>query len=193
MTTFPLDYNAIRAAIAREIMKVTQLSNNQVLLAEPEVQNEPRPQKPYFSFKITTPGSRYGDDSKDNVKDSIGNATPVFNSGGPRKMTVAFDCYGNSHEEAYNYMTLLQCSLDLANIQQDLYRSGIAVWIIGTVADLSALLNTGYEGRAHMDVQFGLAANIQSDLGYMDTVTADGAITTDQNKTINTTATVTEP
>lgn len=105
-------------------------------------------------------------------------------------MTVSFQCYGNSHEEAYNYMSLWQTSLDLQNIQEILRSAGIAVWTIGTVADLSSLLNTGYEGRANMDCTFGLAFNLESDLGAIETVPVQGTITTDQNKVVNTDQTV---
>ena len=183
--TFPIDFNAIRAAIANEIVKVTGLTQNQVLLYEPEQPNQPRPSKPYFTFKITGPGFKYGDDSKDYVSGQI------WNSGGPRKMTVAFDCYGNNHEAAYNYMSLWQTALDLENIQADLRVAGIAVWIIGAVADLSVLLNTGYEGRAHMECDFGVAFNLQSNLGEIDAVTVTGKISTDTG-TVTTSETVTD-
>ena len=96
-------------------------------------------------------------------------------------MTVSFNCYGESHEEAYNYMQLWNSALDLENIQEDLRRAGIAVWVIGNVADLSQLLNTGYEGRAHMEVTFGIAVNLTSDLGAMESVdvTVNGTEGTD--------------
>lgn len=176
---FPNDFDALRKAIARELVKVTQLDRDRVILAEGEAPNQPRPKKPYFSFKFNSPAIRFGDDSKDNVPDAFGFPTTVVNSGGPRKMVVAFDCYGNSHEEAYNYMSLWQTSLDLSNIQADLREAGIAVWLIGAVADLSALLNTGYEGRAHMECDFGIAFNLQSDLGEMDTFDVEGTVIAD--------------
>ena len=94
-------------------------------------------------------------------------------------MTVEFNSYGRSHEEAYNYMALWQGSLDLSNIQADLRTVGIGVWIIGNVADLSQLMNTGYEGRAHMECTFGIAFNISSDLSYIETVVAEGTVQTD--------------
>lgn len=189
---FPIDYFAIRKAFIKVIMLTTNLDQNHVITEEPESQNWPRPSKPYISMKITTPAARFGDDTIINVTDALGQPSTIFNSGGPRKMTVSFHCYGTSHEEAYNYMSLWQSSLDLQNIQEILRDTGIAVWIIGTVADLSSLLNTGYEGRAHMDCTFGLAFNLESDLGAIETVNVDGAITTDQNIVINTQTQVSE-
>ena len=172
----PLDYNVIRKMFANEITKVTGLT---AILEEPETQNSPRPPKPYMSFKISRPGDKSGDDSKQQTLDNMGNPSSVWNSGGVRKMTVEFNCYGRTHEEAYNFMALWQGSLDLLNIQADLRTVGIAVWIIGNVADLSQLLNTAYEGRAHMECTFGIAFNISSDLSYIETVVVEGTVQTD--------------
>lgn len=175
--TFPINFNLIRKTFANEIQKVTGIT---AMLEEPEAPNQPRPPRPYFSFKLINPADKSGDDSKQNVLDEDGNETSVWNSGGVRKMTVSFHCYARDHEEAYNYMGLWQAALDLENIQSDLRQAGIAVWVIGNVADLTKLLNTGFEGRSHMDCTFGIASNIQSDLGYMDAVRIDGAINTDK-------------
>lgn len=150
------------------------MDQSRVILAEPEVQNEPRPEKPYFSFKFTTPATKFGDDSRDEVSNKDGNI--VTNYGGVRMMAVSFDSYGRSHEEAYNYMLAWQCALDREDIQEDLRRHGIAVWTIGAIADLSQLLNTGYEGRSHMDCNFGFAVNTQSTLGDIEDVPVSGAV-----------------
>lgn len=182
--TLPIDFNLIRKAFAREIQKVTGFDSNHVVLLEPETQNSPRPSRPYMGFKFTTPAAKSGDDSKDSVLDTHGNPTTIVNSGGVRKMTISFQCYATSHEEAYNFMSLWQTALDLSNIQEDLRRSGIAVWIIGNVADLSALLNTGYEGRSQMDCTFGIAMNLSSDLGSEDAVEVQGSISSDQNNQV---------
>ena len=187
-----LDYNLVRKAIINAIQYSTGLDQNHVIVSEPESPNHPRPTSfPYMDMKITTPGSRYGDDTKQNVPDSNGNPTNIWASGGPRKMSVSFNAYAETHENAYNLMALWQTALDEENTQELLRAAGIAVWIIGTVADLSALLNTGYEGRAHMDCQFGLAMNLTSVLGEIDTAVVDGTVTTDQGNTVGVSVTVT--
>ena len=167
---FPIDYNAIRKALIQEIKKVTFLDDNHVVIEEPETQHSPRPTRPYMAFKITGPGTKEGDDSFDNITDS------KWNSGGNRKMTVSFHCYGTSHEEAYNYMALWQASLNLPDVLEDLRSKGIAVWMVGNVADLSILLNTGYEGRSHMETTFGIASNIVADFGRIEHVTIEGTL-----------------
>ena len=176
-----VDYNAIRIAFSRCIQGVLPRNPRtnlpfSVAYEEPETQNVPRPDVPYMTFKFTTPGAKSGDDTKSWVLDSRGNPTTVVNSGGVRKMTVDFNSYADSHENAYNIMATWQTALDLEDIQAILRAAGVAVWIIGDVADLSKLLDSGYEGRAHMTCTFGIAMNLQSDLGEIDTVQVSGTV-----------------
>lgn len=185
-----VDFNLIRKTIAQQIQAVTGLA---AILEEPEGPVDRRPPLPYFSFKITQPGLKSGDDSKQNVPDSNGNPTTVWNSGGCRKMMIDFNAYGQTHELAFNYMATWQTALDLQDIQQNLRQVGIAVWVIGTIADLSKLLNTGYEGRAHLECSFGIAMNLRSDLGSIETATVAGTATTDQGNPVQTSTTVSSP
>jgi len=124
-----------------------------------------------------------GDDARTKILDIHGNPTTSWNVGGQREIMVDFNCFGNSHEEAYDYMALLQSALELQTIQEDLRRAGIALWMNGSVADFSALLNTGYEGRAQMQVAFGIAANMTEDLGEIAVVPFQGDIKTDSGPT----------
>ena len=94
-------------------------------------------------------------------------------------MSVSFHVYALDKDQAYNYMALWQACLDQFTTQEWLRRAGIAVWLIGNVADLSQLLNTGYEGRTQMDVQFGIASNLTEDLGAIEKVAVTGTIQTD--------------
>lgn len=170
--TFPIDFVAIRKALADQMTATTALV---AFLEEPETQNDPRPPLPYVGFKIITPAAKFGDDSKD-----YDSNTGLWNSGGVRMMTVGFDVYGNTQEEAYSYMCLLQASFDLEDVQENLREAvGIGICEIGGVADLSQLLNTGFEARAHLEVKFSVASNIQSDLGEIDSVTVQGTVSTD--------------
>jgi len=175
MIQLPVDYNAIRAALATEVARVT---NVPCVLEDPTVQNAPRPTNPgvapYFSFKLTSPGIKSGDDHS--TYDGTGT---IYNRGGQRKMMVSFQCYAQQQETAYNLMALWQGSLELEQVQENLRKAGIAVWVIGNVADLSALLNTGYEGRAQMDCSFGIASNLTQDLGQIDTAEVTGKVTFD--------------
>lgn len=184
--TLAIDYNVIRAKFANLIHTVTGLT---AIMEEPEVQDAPRPPTPYFSFKFLIPGAKSGDDSA-----QYNSGTGKFNSGGVRKMTMEFNCYGNtdakmtpktySHEQAYNFMALWQTALDTEGVQGELRTIGVAVWTIGNVADLSQLLNTGYEGRSHLECTFGVAMNLESDLGQMASVEVQGNVTLEDGTTV---------
>jgi hypothetical protein len=186
------DFNVIRQALVREIQSRIGLDQQHVIYEEPEQPNFPRPSLPYFSVKILVPAAKKGDDDHTPVLDGDGNPTTVWNSGGVRQMTAEFNAYGRSHEEAYNLMSWWQSALDTETVQGDLRESGLAVWTIGNVADLSKLLNTGYEGRAHLECTFGIAMNLTEDLGQEETVTVVGEVTTDQGNAVGTTVTVSD-
>lgn len=163
--TVPIDFDLVRKTIANEGFRVTKVP---FLLAEPTVQGAPRPELPYFTFKLVTPAAKSGDDSQYHVSGT------TYGRGGVRKMTVGFQCYAQEQEQAYSLMCLWQGSLELFATQENLRRAGIAVWVIGNVADLSQLLNTGYEGRAQLDTTFGIASNLVEDLGEIDTAEVTG-------------------
>lgn len=183
MLTLSVDYNIVRQTLVRQIIAATSLPSGSVVLEEPVIQNVPRPPLPYIGMKITTPGAKVGDDSKQNVLDGEGNPTTQWSSGGVRTMTVSFHSYAMTHEGAYNLLVLLQSAFDLEDVQQQLnLGAGLAVSMIGTVADFSQLLNTGYEGRAQMDVKFLIAVSVQSDLGEMDSVVVTGTVNTNSGE-----------
>ena len=166
--SLPIDYAAIRVAIIRAIQWSTGLDQNHVIMAEPEVPNSPRPTLPYMTVKITSPSIRYGDDVPEPIDDPTGMSETLVSYGGPRKMVVSFNAYGTSHEQAYGLAALWQARLDQHPVRELLRRDGIAIWLIGEIRDLSLLLGTGFEGRAQMDVQCGLASNLSADLGAME-------------------------
>lgn len=172
--TLPFDFKAFRVAIVREIQLVTGLI---CIREEPAVPNSPRPPSglPYFSFKVTTPAAPAGYAAQKYT--GTGN---VFNLGAQRVTSVSFHCYAEDQESAYNYMSVWHMHLNMPDTQERLRRSKIAVWTIGTVADLSQLLNTGYEGRAQLDAQFGIAFNLTQDLGAIETIEVEGTIDIDE-------------
>lgn len=174
--SLPIDYTALRIAMLAAMRTATGLDQNHVIMFEPEVAGSPRPSRPYMTLKIVTAGARYGDDVPTQQQDAQGNLSTVWNSGGPRMMACDFNAYAATHEDAYALAALWQASLDSVPTQESLRQAGIAVWLIGSVSDLSVLLNTGYEGRAHLDCRFGVASNLTVDLGSMDTFTVDGQV-----------------
>lgn len=176
-----VDYVAIRKAIALTVEEALGMT---CILDEQKGQlgiAENRPPLPYASFKILTPGTQVGDDDRryigDNATEEDAATELKFNIGGNRKMTVSFKVYDEIQECAYGHMATLQSALQGWKAQEKLRLAGIAIWTIGAVADLSQLLNTGYEARANMDVEFGIAANFEESVPLVDKIELEGTVT----------------
>lgn len=172
--TFPVDYNKIRKALVAEVQRVT---GSTAILAQPEGTDADRPAKPYATVRFLQPGVKSGDDSSKQIP-----GTSLWVTGGQRKLMVDFNFYGRSHEEAYSYGALWQAALEQETTQGILRAAGIAVWLnAGPLRDLSALLNTAYEGRCQLEVSFGVASNVTEDRSSIDKVDIGGVVTTDQD------------
>lgn len=100
-------------------------------------------------------------------------------------MTIDFHAYAVNKNDAWNFMSLWQSSLELPNVQEALRRTGIAVWLNGSVADNSQLLNTGFEGRAMMTVAFGVVQALKSDLGSIQQVNMSDTIKDQGDQTVD--------
>lgn len=150
----PFDYDAARVSIVQFVRAATGLDEDHVTTMEPEVAYDPRPTLPYAAFKLTTSATRYGDDVPMPQAQGIA-------YGGPRGIAVSFNSFGRSHEEAYSLMAAVQMAASMPSLCDILGAAGVAVWRTGAINDLSMLLNTGYEGRAQMDLFGGIAFNTQ--------------------------------
>lgn len=160
MRPLPIDYDSVRAGLCQGLMLGTGAEQGQVLMLEAEDTSSPRPALPYFGFKITTPGVRHGNDALSFVGfDADGGRIEILS--GSRRMAVSFQAYGTSHEQAYGMMALWQAALQRTDVQEALRLATISVWDIGDVRDLSALVWTKFEGRAQMDVTFGVLSQLQ--------------------------------
>lgn len=155
-----IDYDAIREALVFAVMNATGLDQNHVVMYQPETANQPRPTLPYVDVHIIVPSRRFGDDSSTAAEETEN--TTTYDSSGPRGMLVGFDAYAKDHESAYEIMGNLQAALDTEATQMLLAQNGVAVWRQNSVMDLSMLIETGFEGRAHMDVEFGMASSVRT-------------------------------
>src|SRR6185503_13551988 len=106
-----------------------------------------------------------------------GQQTYYYQAQGPRGMDVLFTAFADTHETALGMMATWQSLLGTARVREQLRASGIASWTMANVEDKSALLDTGYQGRAAMTVTFGVVACIASEpstQGVVDTATIQG-------------------
>lgn len=170
-----IDFNVFRKQIVQEVKTSLGII---CIVENPSVQAAPRPNLPYMSFNVTSPSARYGYDSVHVVEGE----DSLYNVGGQRKMSVSFHCYAATQEQAWNLMTLWQSALEVPTVQARFGAAGMPVWSSGVVADLSQLLNTGWEGRAQLDAFFGVASNVEVDLGQIETADVAATVQTDSGE-----------
>ena len=182
----PIDFNANRRALVQAVALATGLPAGQVIALEPETMGAPRPKVPYVGFLVTAASVKMGFDWLAPMPDdAVSGPTGRHTFSGVRMMSVGFDAYGRSHEDAYGIMAAFQAALEYPPVASLLAAAGLAVWDIGSVSDISATLATTYEGRAHLDVTFGMTAQTTIDLGRIDTVPVSGQVASDGNATLN--------
>lgn len=182
----PIDFDAKRRALVQAVALGTGLPAGQVLAMEPEIMGAPRPKLPYVGFLTTAASVKMGFDWSDPVQDTAATGpTGLWSYAGVRSMSVGFDAFGRSHEDAYGVMSAFQASLEYPPVASLLNAAGLAVWDVGMVADISATLATTYEGRAHLDVTFGMTAATTLDLGRIDSVPVSGQVASDGLAAVN--------
>jgi hypothetical protein len=175
----PIDYDAKRMALVQAVAASTGLPQGQVVMMQAETMGFPRPNAPYVGMLVTSASVKYGYDYDEGVIDAAGEATGLFNYTGNRSMSVGFDAFGKTHEDAYGIMAAIQAALESPPVELILDAAGMAVWDIGPVTDISALLATSYEGRSHMDVTFGMLSIATYDAGLISNVPFGGQVVLD--------------
>lgn len=174
-----LDFDAIRLALVQAVVMGTGLPEAQVRMAEAEHPDAPRPKAPYVTIMVTSPSVMTGMDWAVPVVDPADLPTGLVTYYGPRSIFVSFDSYGSSHEQAYGVMAGLQSALQTPPVIDLLDAAGLAFYQADAVADASALLQTAFEGRAHMDAEFGALAALVVDAGRIDAADVSGTVDTD--------------
>lgn len=170
----PIDFAAIRTTLCDVLAVGTGLPLEQIVMAEPEEAGAPIPDFPFIMFQFTTIAMMMANDCF-----STNGSPDGWQLSGPRQASVTLDCYAQTHDEAYNIGALLQAALIAPPAAQMLTAANLAIWDIGPVVDLSALLSTGFEGRARVDVKMGLASVLNMRLATIQAVPLFGTVTTD--------------
>jgi len=172
----PIAYGEIRAAVAEAISLGTGLPSGAVVRAEPNEPNSPRPKRPFATFKVREVSGRHGPAA---FAPSPEDSPTAWRYTGERELGLELNFFGVTQEDAYSLASAMQMSLEMGVVQNALRRPNIAVWSIGNVTDVSALLGTGYEGRAMLEVSLGVSINVLTDFGAIAEANVEGAILDD--------------
>jgi hypothetical protein len=175
----PIDYDKIRIALAETMQSALGLPSNNVVQLQSEVSPAPRPHAPFATFQLTGLGASFG-------RDSLGeDADESWRYFGPRMLTAAFQFYGDTHEQAYGLAAQWQSALDEDPTQELLMqKGGISVWRREAPMDISAMMFTGFEGRASMNCTFGVQALSTVNMNRIEEVPVSGQVGSDGTITV---------
>lgn len=180
LTRPPIDFDAVRAALWRVVQAATGLGPNSVVASQPEAPLAKRPETPFCEFMVSTVAQAFGRDAE-----APTDVEGVYKYYGPRLMTVQFQTYGETHEQAYGIASTLHAAFGIDTYLDLLRAAGVVVWSRAAVTDLSALLSTGYEGRAAFNVSFGLHSSLTVDVGIVTSVPVSSTIAAEQTLTLS--------
>jgi hypothetical protein len=152
-------------------LKFVSINNNIVY----EEQNQKRPVGDYVSYKIMTLPTKRGTDSQIHISGDN------FKLSGHRTFTVSIKSYGKN---AAQIITDLHSSLEMDSVRNIFRQYNIAIWEHGSPRDISAILETGFESRAFLDITFGTRSEITETLGHIANAEVEGAFTDVDNSII---------
>lgn len=139
--------------------------------------NAPRPAGHYATIKIGSIVSIGQDEQRE-----IDEVTGFGIMGGQRRATVTVDFFGGDFQIPGGEPSALQ---GLSNAYDSLYKpstiaifqeDGLAILDKGPMQNLTGMLETKFEERASFDFFIGFAANVEDEVGFIETVELTGTI-----------------
>lgn len=172
----PIPYGAVRSAIVQAVAVGTGLDTSAVVRAEPNEPNAPRPVRPFATFKIRTASMRQGPPAFAPAPEE---GPTLWRYSGQRGLALELNFFGDTQEDAYGMAAAMQFSLEMGAVQAVLAKPNVAVWHIGDITDVSALLGTGYEGRAMIELSLGIGIDVLVDFGSIAEANVEGTVLDD--------------
>jgi hypothetical protein len=91
-------------------------------------------------------------------------------------MHVELNFFGEDQDQAYGLAAQMQTALFQEPTRRTLAAANLATWKILDATDVSALLGTGFEGRALLEFEMYLMVHSLVDLGAIEQVPVVGLI-----------------
>lgn len=165
----PLDWTSIEDVLHAWLVRGTGLSAERVLWAE---QLPPRLTRPFATLKL---GALTRTGGADELRESTDLDAPdgeeiEFTAVGQRLLVVSCQAFTQDITGGAAARALLaraQAALALPSVTEAFAGAGLVVVNEGGINDLTALLDTQFEGRAQMDVTFALAGSVTERTGYI--------------------------
>lgn len=171
---FAIDFTAARRALCATIAAGTGLGPNQILRAQAQGPVQPVPTRPFATFTFRDVGLRAG------FRDWVMPAPEISKTAtyitGHRGARVDVTFFGESQDDAYGLAITMQGALYCPPVVAPLRQANWAITRVGDVTDVSALLNTGYEGRSLLEFEMWSTSTQLFDPGSIDEVPMVGDI-----------------
>jgi hypothetical protein len=166
-----LDWTAIENALHAWLAASTGLAAANVIWSN---QSNPQPARPYVTMKMLDLG-HVGRDALTHAYDptAVPRAELTTTVDGRRELTIAVQVFSASTTGAATARALLtkaQTALSLPGVQSVLSAAGLAILNEGRITDLTELLETRWQSRASVDVQFNCVDSAQETTGFIESV-----------------------
>lgn len=182
-----IDYSAITEAVRVWLRDATALPDGQVILQD---QAGPQLQPPYATVKI-------GSTSKPFSADYVGHNTDLTQPAGqeverfitgPRQIIASLQVYTKGTFGGAGATALLSNArdqLELGSVMAAFSAAGFAVNDVSDVRNLSALLTTNFQGRAHLELTLAASSHESERTGYIASVSGTGTVENDAGDPIS--------
>ena len=169
MPAAPLvDYVAARKGIVAAVAQATDLPPGRIIRLMGNGPVQAPPPRPYATFQFRIASLRVP------YRDSHVLAPEVSPSAywvkGCRGIAVDLTFYADDQDVAYTLAANTQGSLYTDPVLATLRAHNFVIWQIGDVTDTAALLGTGYEGRALLEIQMWTTSAVLVDPDHIDGV-----------------------
>jgi hypothetical protein len=188
----PLSFPAIESALVAFVETASGLSGKVVLA----MQTAPQPPMPYATVRISGPRPAGGPWPR--IIQSFDAAQPAgqevsLQAVVDEELTVSlqfFTALTFGAGSARALMAQVRVALALQSTLDPLRAAGLALIDVGDIHDLSAILETAFQGRAALDLRFLVADDVTERTGYVGSVGISGTVSGDgASVTVNKTVT----
>jgi hypothetical protein len=175
-----IDYSAITEAVRAWVRDSLSLPDGKVILQD-QTGQELTP--PYATVRISTSSKPFGTDFADSVTDlarAQGQEVELSTTG-PRNILAAINVYTLGAFGGAGATAMLANArdrLELDSVVAAFGAAGVAVVDTSDVQNLSALLETNFQGRAHLELTLGASSSDSERVGFIETISGTGSITT---------------
>lgn len=180
-----IDYAAITEVARAWVRDAVSLPDGQVIIQD---QNGMQLQPPYATVRVGSTVTPFPADFSGWEYDSAqaqGQEVELFVTG-PRVVSVAVNVYTKGAFGGAGALAMLSNARDrlqLPSVLAAFAAAGAAIAEVSDVRNLSLLLETNFQGRAHMELTLNVAAFESERTGYIATVSGTGTFTESANDT----------